>query len=257
MPILKMDGVNLYYEIMGQGPAILFIHPPGLTSVCFTQEAALLSGNHKIILVDIRGHGKSSPSMEPVTYPLVAKDFIRLMDNLGIQKAYFCGYSMGGSIVLELLLHYPLRILGGILIGGFPEVSDFLLKSKILIGTTLSNRRTSRTLAFGLAASHANSIKMFWQSVRSFMRCHVPNVRQYFQYGLQYRVTEHLPQILSPVLLIYGKKDTGFHDYGQLLKNKLTNGTLTFIPGAGHRIPIFFPNELCAMIAAFVKNYTN
>jgi pimeloyl-ACP methyl ester carboxylesterase len=257
MPILEMNEMKLYYKVQGEGQTLVFIHPPALTSVCFTHEVEALSQKCKTVLFDIRGHGKSEASKEPITYPLIASDIKKLLDHLGIQKVFLCGYSMGGSIVLEFLLRYPERSLGGILIGSVPEVRDLRLKTKMSVGAALSNAGTFKTLALALALSHADSARLFWDTFRDSLRCNVQNIRQYYQYGLQFNCTPQLSQISSPVLLVYGQKDKGFHGYSKLLKENLSESALVFVPGAGHRIPTFFSTELNAVIFAFVKRLSD
>lgn len=112
MPMINMNSASLYYTVKGSGTPIVFIHPPVLTSVNFKYQLEELSKNFQIITFDIRGHGKSPYSPEPITYPLIIEDIIRLLDHLNINKAFLCGYSTGGSIVLEFLLTFPERALG-------------------------------------------------------------------------------------------------------------------------------------------------
>ena len=94
-----------------------------------------LSNDFQVIAFDIRGHGRSSCSKQPLTYPLIAEDIERLLDHLNIPKAFICGYSTGGTIALEFLLSKAERAWGGIVI----EVSDWVLKNKIGLAIPLPN----------------------------------------------------------------------------------------------------------------------
>lgn len=132
-----INGYQMQYTDCGKGTAIIFIHPPVLTSRNFQYQMPL-SGDFRIITFDIRGHGQSEPSKKEITYPLIARDICQLMDHLKIEKAFLCGYSTGGAVVLDFLLTCPERALGGIVIGGMSEVSDPKLKNKISSGLLLS-----------------------------------------------------------------------------------------------------------------------
>jgi pimeloyl-ACP methyl ester carboxylesterase len=107
MPFLDCGGTRLYYESVGNGPAIIFIHPPLITSRVFQYQMEDLKHRYQLILFDVRGHGFSNPSHQPVTYPLITQDLCRLMDHLQIEKAYLAGYSTGGSVALNALHRIP------------------------------------------------------------------------------------------------------------------------------------------------------
>ncbi|MBT2696242.1 alpha/beta hydrolase [Bacillus sp. ISL-40] len=116
MTMLDVDGISLYYNVKGEGTPIVFIHPPLLTSANFKYQIDELSQKFKVITFDIRGHGRSSYSVQPITYPLIVEDIKRLLDHLKITKAFLCGYSTGGSIGLEFLLTFPNRSIGPLLL---------------------------------------------------------------------------------------------------------------------------------------------
>jgi pimeloyl-ACP methyl ester carboxylesterase len=97
-----------------------------------------LSSHFRTIRCGIRGHGRSHPSPKPLTYSLIADDIKQLLDFLRIEKAYLCGYSTGGSVVLKFLLTYPEKALGGIVIGGMSEVHDLRLACRIRLGIALA-----------------------------------------------------------------------------------------------------------------------
>ena len=252
MPMAKIDGASLYYESKGTGPAVIFVHPPVLSSICFERQVKHLSKQFRTIVFDIRGNGKSPASATPVTYSLIARDMKQLMDYLEIPKAFFCGYSTGGSVILEFLLHYPERALGSILVGAFSEVQDLRLRTRISLGIGLAKSRAIRTLALGLSWSHADSSEVFWKTFRNAAKANAANVEQYYRASLRYNCTQGLSEIRHPVLLVYGKKDRPFHAYGRLLHERLPDSELIYLPKAGHRIPLFFSYELNTVISWFI-----
>ena len=236
MPTMQVNGAILYYIEMGQGVPIIFVHPPVLTSVSFSAQLRELSQQYRTIAFDIRGHGKSPSSNEPLSYPLIASDMKELMNGLGIDRAFLCGYSTGGSIVLEFLLHYPERAFGGIVVSGLSEVHDLRLKALMLLGATMAKFRAMRTLSLGLAWSNAEP-GTFRETFKDAQSGSGENAEQYYRYGLTYNCTDQLSEIKQPVLLVFGSKDKGFRSYAELLHQRLPQNQLVYIQNVKHQIP--------------------
>lgn len=134
MPYISINSrVRLYYEEKGNGTPLLFIHPPGMGHVVFCRQKPL-ARDFRLILYDMRGNGRSSPSDGPITVPLLADDVSVLLRSLGIGRAIICGYSSGGSVALDFALRYPQHVKQLILIGGFPEVCTPLLWGEFWLG---------------------------------------------------------------------------------------------------------------------------
>lgn len=252
MPIFNSKGVNLNYTVKGNGVPIVFIHPPVLTSINFIYQMEKLSSFFKVITFDIRGHGKSQSSRQPLTYPLIVEDIQRLMRHLEIDKAYICGYSTGGSLVLEFMLKAGDNALGGIVIGGMSEVMDQHLKRKITIGQLLAKSKAIPLLALSVCRSNANPMSLFFKMYAESLKGNAKNIEQYYRYSLHYNCTNQLHTIEHPILLVYGKEDKRFHDYATLLHEKLPNSELHFIENVKHQIPTKASKELNKLITNFV-----
>jgi pimeloyl-ACP methyl ester carboxylesterase len=108
----SVNGIQLYYAIFhssAKQPVIL-LHGGLSSSDFWSNEVALLSKTHEVIVVDSRGHGRSSLSATPLSYELMASDVLTLMDQLHLGKASIVGWSDGGIIGLVLAMRYPGRI---------------------------------------------------------------------------------------------------------------------------------------------------
>ncbi|WP_410511018.1 alpha/beta hydrolase [Paenibacillus sp. BR2-3] len=253
MPQTYINGYSMHYTDRGQGTAIVFIHPPVLTSLNFQYQVQKMSANFRTVSFDIRGHGRSEPSKEEITYPLIVEDIRQLMDHLKIEKAFLCGYSTGGSVVLEFLLTYPDRAAGGIVIGGMSEVSDSSLRNKIWLGRILSQIGAVGTIALSVAWSQANTKLSLFQSLFNDAKKGNPkNAEQYYQYSLHYNCTAHLGKIHQPVLLVYGEKDKLFHPYAKLLRQRLPKSELIFVKNTKHQIPTKAAATLNELIQQFI-----
>jgi pimeloyl-ACP methyl ester carboxylesterase len=256
MPFIDIDGRSLYYTEQGNGTEIIFIHPPVLTSKNFKYQVHGLSSNFRAIAFDIRGHGKSQPSNKPVTYPLIVEDIKDLMDQLNIEKTFLCGYSTGGSVVLEFLLNYPERAQGGIVIGGMSEVMDQRLKNKISVGLLLAKLRAIGTIALANSRTNSKNLIHFFEVFKDAIKSNAKNAEQYYRYSLEYNCTDQLEKIDLPVLLVYGQKDKPFHPYAQLLQERLPKSELFIIPNVDHRIPTKATKELNQLIKQFMYDNT-
>ncbi|MFK4438699.1 alpha/beta fold hydrolase [Paenibacillus sp. RC21] len=254
MPKTNINGYSMHYTDRGKGTAILFVHPPVLTSSNFQYQIQELSDRFRTVAFDIRGHGQSEPSKKAITYPLIAEDMRQLMDELKIERAFLCGYSIGGSIVLDFLLAYPDRSLGGIIIGGMSEVGGRELKNKISLGHMFSKLGLISPIAFSTAWSQAHkNLSLFWTLFNDARKGNAKNAEQYYNYSLHYNCTAHLQEINHRVLLIYGEKDKLFYPYARLLHERLPQNELIFIEDMDHRIPTKAAKPLNRLISQFVS----
>lgn len=240
MPFAPINGAHIHYHKTGRGTPIVFIHPPLLTSQTFNYQKAQLANDFQVITFDIRGHGESKPSERTFTYALVIEDIRQLLDYLGIEKAYLCGYSTGGSIVLEGLLNDPKRFIGGIVVSGMSEMNDMMNRGRARLASLMAgaNEPIRKLLARAVAYGNADMELTFQNMYGSSLHGVPDNVRSYYNYCLTYNCTSRLHYIQQPVLLIYGQKDKSFHRYAHLLHNKLPHSSLYFIKDAKHHVPI-------------------
>lgn len=255
MPMMDIGGSGLYYTVKGEGTPIVFIHPPLLTSTNFKYQIDELSDKYKVITFDIRGHGRSQYSAHPITYQLISNDIKKLLDHLGVQKAYLCGYSTGGTIVLEFILKNAERCLGGIVISGMSEVSDVVLEKRISFARSLAKAGAIRVLGLIISWGNSNTKEIFSNMYKEALKGDARNIEQYYNYSLHYNCTNKLDTIERPILLVYGKKDKPFHKYAKLLHEKLPNNELKFIYEK-HQIPTKSAADLNQMINEFILSHT-
>ncbi|AUS09101.1 alpha/beta hydrolase [Laceyella sacchari] len=237
VPLIEANGTRLHYHLAGQGPTLVFIHPPLITSAVFRYQIAELTTSFRVLTFDIRGHGASTPSPTPLTYPLIVEDIRQLLNKLGIEEAYLCGYSTSGSIVLEALLSYPDRFAGGILISAMSEASTLYLRAAIGAATHLCTPICFRSLATILSWSNADTPLTFANLHRAARQGDPENIQQYFTFSQQYNCTKRLMEIKHPILLLYGSKDRRFHKYTKLLQDRLPQVTTQEIKGKRHQLP--------------------
>src|SRR5690606_25287353 len=110
---LPHDGALIWYASAGTGPAVILLHGgPGHSGNWAHQAPALLKAGYRVILIDSRGHGRSTSDARPYTYELMASDVGAVMDALDLAHAALIGWSDGACIALVLAAQHPERVDG-------------------------------------------------------------------------------------------------------------------------------------------------
>jgi pimeloyl-ACP methyl ester carboxylesterase len=114
MAFIKVDdGTLINYDTYGEGGRETLLLLPGLLGAIasqWTNFIPLLAPSYRIVLMDLRGHGRSE-NKEPALRPeRMAQDIFQLLDHLGLESVHIAGYSLGGYLGLMMLLHQPRRV---------------------------------------------------------------------------------------------------------------------------------------------------
>jgi pimeloyl-ACP methyl ester carboxylesterase len=106
-----VNGLQLYYEEHGSGHPLVLLHG-GLHTIdlSFGALIPLLAASHRVIAVELQGHGRTADIDRAPTYPNLADDVAALLDHLGIERADVFGFSLGGLVAIELGLQHPTRV---------------------------------------------------------------------------------------------------------------------------------------------------
>lgn len=108
MKHLERDGVKLFFEDAGSGtPPIVLVHGWTCDRTYFAPQRDHLSRRHRVVSVDLRGHGESDKPNGPYTIALFADDVAWLCGALRLEKPVIVGHSMGGMVALELAARHP------------------------------------------------------------------------------------------------------------------------------------------------------
>src|SRR5215471_20799499 len=106
----EINGVKIWYAVFGHGQPVLLLHGGLANSNYWGNLVPALSNDYQVVVMDSRGHGRSSRSSEPLGYDLMASDVLALMDFLKIEKAALVGWSDGAIIGLDIAIHHPERL---------------------------------------------------------------------------------------------------------------------------------------------------
>lgn len=252
MPLIHANGAELHYYLQGKGTAIVFVHPPCIGSRVFTYLRNDLAQDHRTLIYDIRGHGRSASSKTRVTIPLLAEDIRQLMDVLEISSAYVCGYSLGTMVALQALLTYPDRFRGGILLGGLAEASGWKTRAKINAFLVAGRLRARRLMSFPIKWANADNYETYKRLRGEERSGDVAKWREYMESGLRYSIKHRLGEIRQPVLLVCGEQDREYKGYMRELQLGLPNDSSAYIPGVRHLLPTFAAGPVAELIRGWV-----
>ena len=110
MSIVKINGIDLYYEIHGKGAPLLLIAGLASDSQSWLTVLNELSKHYQVIVFDNRGTGRTTPHEIKTSIELMSADCMDLIGALGIEKVNILGHSMGGFIALDCAIRYPQNI---------------------------------------------------------------------------------------------------------------------------------------------------
>ena len=249
MPYLDRDGVRIYYEVAGQGPAILLTHGFAASSKMFAQTVPPLAADHTVITWDMRGDGRTDYPEDPARYsvPLVMGDMAALLDAAGADRGVILGHSVGGYLALEFYLAHPERVEALVLEDTGPgyrkdegrqgwndmaEAYAVDLEEKDLDGL-----HDSEELDPSVHRSATGLVK----AARGILK----------QYDA--RVIASLESIAVPVLIVVGEQDENFVNPSKYMAAKIPGARLEIIAGAGHSPNMAQPEAFDAAFRSFLS----
>jgi pimeloyl-ACP methyl ester carboxylesterase len=105
-----VNGIKIWYATFGHGAPVILLHGGLANSNYWGKLVPALARHYRVIVMDSRGHGRSSRDAQPYGYDLMASDVTALMDYLKINKAALVGWSDGAIIGLDIAMHHPERL---------------------------------------------------------------------------------------------------------------------------------------------------
>ena len=261
MATINRDGITLYYEVSGSGTAIVLIHGFLCDGSLFTHQTAALERTHRVINIDLRGHGRSGPSESPYTIYDLVDDVVAVLDTEGVASAVWMGLSMGGFISLRAALNRPERVRALVLIDtdAGPE--------------TLWNKLKYTTMKWGLQALGPRFIAPTVMPImfgRTTLRSRPDLWAEYYQRILNVRIKSICPgvdaitrrgdlvgrlnEIKVPTLVIVGEEDKALPLWkSRRIANHIPGAELILIPDAGHLSAVENPAPVTDVVTRFLS----
>jgi pimeloyl-ACP methyl ester carboxylesterase len=107
---VKVNGMQLYYEVSGEGDPLIVLHGAYMNIPTMGGIVAKLAETHRVYALEFQGHGRTSDIDRPITYPNLADDVAAFMEAVGIETADVFGYSMGAAAGLQLAIRHPEKV---------------------------------------------------------------------------------------------------------------------------------------------------
>lgn len=263
MPTAFINGINLYYELHGEGPPLVMIMGLGATLDWWDEIIVhRLSQRYRLLLFDNRGAGRTDKPRGRYTIRLFAEDTAALMTHVGIERAPVIGASMGGMIAQELAISYPHRVDKLVLVstscGGRPAALPSLRVIRLLLdqtGTPEERKDRQMQLLFpaGFLAESGERLERLWQRIKS--RQFEP-AAFWRQLGaiVTFRSYNRLPAIQVPTLVITGSEDVLVPPLNsEILAARIPGARLVVFEGAGHGLTSQFPERFCEVVEEFLE----
>jgi 3-oxoadipate enol-lactonase len=263
MAIFQAGRHRLHYEDVGGGRPIVLIH--GFTNYGLSwtpQLAALVHAGYRVILLDLRGHGASTPAIALCTVPDLGSDLIELLDHLNISSAALCGLSLGGMVGLQLAIDHPDRVAALVVANTRASFSDpeaialvdgwtslFLQpdgpRKRLHATWPMLANEPFRESAAGRAAFEA------WAKVTAEVE---GSSLAFVARGMnQFDLRERLGQIRAPVLVISGEHDRLFSvEHGREIAQEIAGSSFATVPGAGHLSNLDTPDQFNRQLLGFL-----
>jgi pimeloyl-ACP methyl ester carboxylesterase len=236
---VEHDGARIWYAAYGSGSPVILLHGGlGHSGNWGYQVPMLVSLGHRAVLIDSRGHGRSTRAATPFTYELMASDVLAVMDALGMDKAAIVGWSDGACTALILAMQAPARVAGVFFFAcnmdpsGVRETPPSPILDRCF-------RRHARDYAE--LSTTPDQFTAFVDAVSLMMRTQ-PN----------YSAGE-LATIQAPVAIVQGEHEEFIRaEHAEYLARSIRGSELILMPGVSHFAPLQRPEQFNNVIRAFL-----
>lgn len=258
MPAIRISNINTYYEISGQGEALVFIHGLGSSSQDWSFQTEFFSKDFQVLAYDVRGHGQSDKPKGPYSVPIFAEDLANLLKKLGIKKAHLVGLSMGGWIAFQFGVDYPEMVRSLTIVNSWADMRPknwadrrTLFQRNILF-RLFSMRKIGKILAPKLFIKpEQEDLRQLF--IENWAKNHKPSYMASMKAGTGWSVADRLDEITCPVLVVAADEDYTPVEAKQVYVDALPNARLAMIEDSRHATPVEKPEEFNRLLLAFLR----
>jgi pimeloyl-ACP methyl ester carboxylesterase len=237
---VEHDGARIWYASYGAGAPVILLHGGlGNSGNWGYQVSALVQNGYRVVLIDSRGHGRSTRDARPYTYEQMASDVLAVMDTLHLARAALVGWSDGACTALVLASHAPARVAGVFFFAcnmdpsGAKEITDF----PPILQRCVSRHRQD----YQLLSTTPDQFDAFSDAVGLMQRTQ-PN----------YSAAD-LAAIGVPVEVVQGEQDEFITpEHAAYLAQNIPNAELVILPDVSHFAPLQRPEQFNGVVLAFL-----
>jgi pimeloyl-ACP methyl ester carboxylesterase len=256
--LAEVNGTKLFYEMQGEGPALVLIHGGGYDRRMWDDQFELFSKQFKVIRYDVRGYGKSVMPTRPYSD---VEDLYQLLRYLKIEKTHVIGLSMGGRIAIDFTLIYPhmveklVAVASGL--SGFPYSAEDTVEFMKIVYSIQNDDGTPAGEAWLRSAYNAAAMEN--PAVAGKLRpIAIENSRAwliniFFPRPPFPLAIQRLGEVRVPTLLIGGDRDVAtVTKIMEMLEHNISGSRKIVVPGAGHMVNVEKPLEFNTAVMDFL-----
>jgi len=258
----------LHYKTYNQNPDqdwVVFIHGAGGSSSIWYKQVKDFRENYNVLLVDLRGHGRSKTSLKTLkrySFEAITNDVIEVLDHLLIRKAHFVGISLGTIIIRELAEIQPDRVQSLVMGGAIMKLnlrSKILLKLGVWLKSVLPYMMLYKFFAFIIMpkGNHKESRSLF---IREAKKLYQKEFIRWFKLAaglnakLKFFWNKEIP---IPTLYVMGQQDHMFLPSITKLSEAHHYAALQVIENCGHVVNVEQPSIFNQKVTQFLKSPEN
>ncbi|CAG4890260.1 alpha/beta fold hydrolase [Paraburkholderia saeva] len=233
------DGARIWHAAWGAGPPVILLHGGlGHSGNWGYQVPALVGAGHRVVVIDSRGHGRSTRDTKPYMYERMATDVLAVMDALRLEKAAVVGWSDGACTALILGMQAPERVAGAFFFGCNMDPSG----TKEFVPTPVIDRCFGRHRRdYENLSPTPDAFDDFVGAVSEMMRTQ-PNY-----------AANDLAKIRVPVAIVQSEHDEFIKpEHADYLARSIPGAALLKLPGVSHFAPLQRPAVFNDAILKFV-----
>jgi pimeloyl-ACP methyl ester carboxylesterase len=263
------DGVKLYYEEVGTGTPIVFVHEFAADHRSWETQMRFFGQRHRCITYSARGYPPSDIPEKPASYSQnrATDDILSVMTHLKIDKAHVVGLSMGGFATLHFGFTYPQRarslVVGGCGYGAAPDKrQQFAQEAEAAAGQfeQLGMAKAAERYALGpTRVQFQNKDPRGWAEFAAQLAEHSTEGAAATMRGVQKRrpslfdLVEQMTTISAPTLIMTGDEDWPCLEPALLMKRTIPTAALVVMPNCGHTINLEEAAAFNAHVAEFFR----
>ena len=267
-------GIDLYYEVHGQGEPLVLIPSTGFgCNVWHPHQVPELSKHLQLIIFDPRGCGRSGKPKRVYTIEQMACDVVELLHHLAIDSAHVLGHSMGGRIALSMALDVPGCVKSLILAASgsgaaarpgsdcVPGVPYWLVDELATLGFEGNLRReyveSTSFFTADFTNSHAGFVNDFLKMALEQHAAQPEYIRMVLARH-SFEATHRLGDVTAPTLVLVGDEDVigaGHSAQSDVLRSRIPNATFKSLRGQSHGFFWQAPQETNAVIVDWVLSH--
>jgi pimeloyl-ACP methyl ester carboxylesterase len=223
MPRAAINGLDMYYEVHGEGFPQLLLH--GGTGSIPEKWIPSFTPHFQVIAPEQMGHGRTPDLVgRPFHYHDMAEDTVALMSHLGVESAVVVGFSDGGIIGLEMAIHHPERVTKLAVTGANAHFDGYTTENKEWIRSFDPESEPVSEAYAQLSPDGATHWPVFLERLRAMWAAE-PTL-----------TVEELQTIDSPTLLLIGDRDIVTPEQAVEMYRAIPDGQLCVAPNAGHGV---------------------